>query len=95
MFSNFSAFQEQAFALGQQLLKADDDDDDSDDDDLEGVDTGGFGMALKTKRHTASPKRAQKPTQDGANEGDQVSGNLALTSAGEDTPVRACLLVVC
>lgn len=87
MFSNFEAFQKQAFELGQQLLTADGDDDS--DSDLEGVDTGGFGMTVSAKQHAASDSPA-KSAQEGATahkEG-EISEHPASLSYGQETDVR-------
>ena len=100
MFSNFEAFQKQAFELGQQLLTADDDDDS--DNDLEGVDTGGFGMALSTKHHAASDSSpAQRATHGGdpagatSHAGDVVAGHLTSSTSGHETHVCGLCLLRC
>lgn len=59
MLSNFTAFQKQAFELGQQLLADGGNDDDS---DLDGLDTAGFGVALAA--HASDTVRKLAPTQD-------------------------------
>jgi hypothetical protein len=64
MFQNFSAFQRQFAEFGQQLLTTDGND--SDDSDLDGLDTGGFGVALSKQRAseaTHKPRAQSNPSE--------------------------------
>lgn len=92
MFSNFSALQKQAFDFGQQLLTADDDSD----DDLDGLDTGGFGVVLHTPKPAAASDSPAVQTSTPA-DANEVSAQFATSSTAGDSQVRAssCLCTVC